>query len=251
MKRSLKVPESISLMNRSELVGAIIQGMGIIGLFGYFFYRSWLITIMMSPLLYFYLIYKGRTANEKRNKALILQFKEMLNSVNSSIQAGYSIENAFIEAEKDLKQLFGSDSKIVKEISLIKKGLENNCDVIELITNLAERTGIEEIESFAEILSVGIRSGGNISGNMESFVRVIEEKAGVMQEIDTMVSARRFEQKIMNVIPFVIIFYVELTNKGFFGILYHNIFGNLVMTITMIIYLLSVYLSDRIIDIRI
>ena len=86
---------------------------------------------------------------------------------------------------------------------------------------------------------------------MASFVKVIEEKAGVMQEIDTMVSARRFEQKIMNVIPFVIIFYVELTNKGFFGILYHNIFGYLVMTITMIIYLLSVYLSDKIIDIRI
>ncbi len=251
MKRSLKVPESISLMNKSELISAILQGLVIIGLFGYFFYRSWIITLLLSPLLYFYLLYKGKVVKEKRSKALIMQFKEMLNSVNGSIQAGYSIENAFIEAEKDLRQLFGSDSRIVKEINLIKKGLENNCDVIELLSNLAERTGIEEIESFADILSVGIRSGGNISENMASFVRVIEEKAGVMQEIDTMVSARRFEQKIMNVIPFVIIFYVELTNKGFFGILYHNIFGILVMSVTMVIYLLSVYLSDRIIDIRI
>ena len=138
-----------------------------------------------------------------------------------------------------------------KEVQIIKRGIDNNIDIIGLIEDFAFRSGIEEIESFAGILAVGRKSGGNLSSNMESYVRVIEEKTGVMQEIDTMISARRFEQRIMNVIPFLIIFYVELTNKGFFAVLYHNIFGNLVMTITMAIYILSVYLSDKIIDIRI
>ena len=205
----------------------------------------------MIPLIYFYLIYKGKGLKEKKKHALLIQFKELLNSVNGSIQAGYSVENAFLEADKDLRQLFGSNSEIVKEISIIRRGIENNLNIISLIEDFAFRSGIEEIESFAGILAVGRKSGGNMSANMESYVRVIEEKTEVMQEIDTMVSARKFEQRIMNVIPFLIIFYVELTNKGFFAVLYHNIFGNLVMTVTMSIYILSIYFSDKIIDIRI
>ena len=55
----------------------------------------------------------------------------------------------------------------------------------------------------------------------------------------------------MNVVPFFIIFYVELTSKGFFDILYHNLFGNLVMTVTLGIYLLSVYMAERMTDISI
>ena len=86
---------------------------------------------------------------------------------------------------------------------------------------------------------------------MNSYIRIIEEKTAVLQEIDTMTASRRFEQKIMNVVPFFIIFYVELTSKGFFDILYHNLFGNLVMTVTLGIYLLSVYMAERMTDISI
>ncbi len=251
MRKNLKVPEFISEMNKSELIQGVVEGVVIIILFGYFFYRSIVITILMIPLIYFYLIYKGKGLKEKKKHALLIQFKELLNSVNGSIQAGYSVENAFLEADKDLRQLFGSNSEIVKEISIIRRGIENNLNIISLIEDFAFRSGIEEIESFAGILAIGRKSGGNMSANMESYVRVIEEKTEVMQEIDTMVSARKFEQRIMNVIPFLIIFYVELTNKGFFAVLYHNIFGNLVMTVTMSIYILSIYFSDKIIDIRI
>ena len=251
MKKSLKVPEFVSEMSRNELLFGAFEGVIIISLFGYFFYRSVIMTILMIPLVYFYLVYKGKGIKEKKKHILLVQFKELLNSVNGSLQAGYSVENAFMEADKDLRQLFGPNSEIIKEVQIIKRGIDNNIDIIGLIEDFAFRSGIEEIESFAGILAVGRKSGGNLSSNMESYVRVIEEKTGVMQEIDTMISARRFEQRIMNVIPFLIIFYVELTNKGFFAVLYHNIFGNLVMTITMAIYILSVYLSDKIIDIRI
>ena len=115
----------------------------------------------------------------------------------------------------------------------------------------ATRSEIDEINSFVGVMRMGKRSGGNLTKNMDAFVRVIEEKADVMQEIKTMTSARIFEQRIMNAVPFLIIFYVELTNKGFFSILYHNLFGNVVMTITMAIYILSIYLSKKLINIEI
>lgn len=251
MKKSLKMPASISVMNRTELIRYSIEGIGIAGLFGYFFYRSWIATVLMLPLIYPYLVYKGREVKKKRRAELMLQFKEMLGSLNGSLQAGYSIENAFVAALDDMRRMYGDKAVIVKELTTIRKGLDNNYDISAMIGEFAARSGIEEIESFAAVISIGRRSGGNLLKNMETYVRIIDEKTEVMQDIETMVSSGRFEQRIMNVVPFLLIFYVELSNKGFFSILYHNIFGNIVMTVTMAVYLLSVYLSDRIVDIRI
>ncbi len=228
-----------------------VKGTGIIGMIGYFFYRSWVITILMIPLLYPYLILKGKEAKKSRNSAMLLQFKDLLGYVNGSVQAGYSIENAFMDAEKDMRRMYGKEADIVRELAIIKAGLKNNMSLSGLIVDFSKRTELEEINSFAGILKIGSRSGGNLGKIMNTYIRIIEEKAGVIQEIETITAARRFEQKIMNAIPFFIIFYVDMTNKGFFSVLYHNLFGNLVMTVTLGIYILSVYLADKMADITV
>ena len=245
------MPESLTDMKKTEILKFLLEGIGLIILFGYFFYRSALITILLTPLLYPYLIYKSKEAKEAEKPELRMQFKEMLTSVNGSLHAGYSIENAFIDSVKDLSQMYGEKAYIVKELRIIQRGLSNNLELSGLMEEFAIRSEIEEINSFVGILRMGKRSGGTLKKNMDAFVRVIEEKADVMQEIKTMTSARIFEQRIMNAVPFLIIFYVELTNKGFFSILYHNLFGYIVMTITMIIYIISVYLSKKLVEIRI
>ncbi len=239
------------MMNKKEIVITLFKGVLLIILLGYFFYRSVYMTLIMMPGVYIYLLYKGREAEEKRKHLMMLQFKELLGSVKSSLQVGYSLENAFIEAGKDMLQMYGKDAGIVKELKYIKAGLDNNRSITELLNEFASREGIKEAEDFAGILNVGKKAGGNLGRIMDSYIRMIEEKVALMLEIDTMVAARRFEQKIMNTIPFFIIFYVELTNNGFFGILYHNIFGFAVMTVTLIIYLCSVCLSDKMIRISI
>lgn len=245
------MPESLTHLKKTEILRFLLEGIGLILLFGYFFYRSAFITVLLTPLLYPYLIYKGKEARKAEKPELLMQFKEMLVSVNGSLHAGYSIENAFIDSVKDLSQMYGEKAYIVKELKIIQRGLSNNIELSNLLKEFATRSEIDEINSFVGVLRMGKRSGGNLTRNMDAFVRVIEEKADVMQEIKTMTSARIFEQRIMNAVPFLIIFYVELTNKGFFSILYHNLFGNVVMTITMAIYILSIYLSKKLINIEI
>ena len=51
-------------------------------------------------------------------------------------------------------------------------------------------------------------------------------------------------------IPFLIISYIELTNKNFFAPLYHNFAGTLVMTVCLLVYLATVKISGKIIDVR-
>lgn len=66
-----------------------------------------------------------------------------------------------------------------------------------------------------------------------------------------MVSEKRLEQLIMRYIPFVIIFYISLTTKGYFESLYHNIFGWVLMTGALAVYAAACRISDKILDIEV
>ncbi len=238
-------------MNGKELIRYTLQGGALVALFGYFFYRSVIITICFFPFILYYLKIKKEELCKIRKSEFNLQFKEALCSINSSVQAGYSLENAFLESHRDMIIFYGQHSLIANELLQIKKGIHNNRTLEEMLMELGKRSDIDDIKDFASILITGKQSGGNVNEIIESSITVIEEKLSVLQEIETIISAQKFEQKFMNAIPFIIIFYVELTAKGFFSVLYNNLFGRLIMTICLILYFISVRLSNKITDIKI
>ena len=80
---------------------------------------------------------------------------------------------------------------------------------------------------------------------------VIEQKTETDKEIQLMISAKKLEQKIMNAVPFLIIFYVSSTSRGFFDVLYHNPAGIAVMTVCLGCYGAAYRLSRRIVEIDI
>ena len=82
-------------------------------------------------------------------------------------------------------------------------------------------------------------------------IGVISGKLEVEKEIDVLISAKRLEAKIMNMVPFFIIFYISITSPGFFDALYHNIFGIALMSVCMVIYCISYVLAEKIVNIRI
>ena len=67
--------------------------------------------------------------------------------------------------------------------------------------------------------------------------------------METMISAKKLEEKIMMVMPYGILFYLRISNGGFLDVLYHNGIGIVLMTI----FLAGVYLANmwatRIMDI--
>lgn len=81
-------------------------------------------------------------------------FEELLSGVASALHAGYSLENAFAVAEKELAVLYESKHDIIRETKRICNGIRINRTVTELITDLAKRSGIDDIISFSEILVI-------------------------------------------------------------------------------------------------
>jgi len=228
-----------------------LQSVGITGLLGYFFFGSYRWVVVLSPFIIIFLKKKQRDLCKLRKQELLNQFKEMLISLNNAVQAGYSLDNALTETYKDMLYFYQDDSLIVKELAYIRAGMRNGRTIEEMMEDFGERSKTEDIMDFANVLAVGKKSGGNMNEIIKSGISVIEEKIDTKQKIQTLLSARKLEAKIMSGIPFFIILYIGSTSKGYFDTLYQTLGGHLFMTVCLFVYLAAVYLSERIVDIEI
>ena len=231
---------------RGELAAVILQSVGIVAVLAYFFYRS---ILAMLPLTVVGMAFFRMTREKKACKAreeLALQFRECILSVATSLQAGYSVENAFLESYRDMGTMYGEDAAICRELLGIRRGLNINISLEELLLDLAERSDCEEIEQFAHIFSLAKRNGGNMSEIIRGAAGRIGRRMELRQEVNLLLSGRQMELTIMKVIPFGILLYINMGNPGYFDALYHNPTGIVIMTACLLVYLGAVVLGEHI-----
>ncbi len=228
-----------------------LQAMALCLFFAWFFYRSIFAVPLMIPLGM--LFYRSRSADKKTQQArhLRLQFEEMLLSVETNMRAGYSVENAFREARKELSKRYGERELICRRLFSICQGLEHNMSLEFLLTQFGEESGVEEIREFGEVFAAAKRSGGRMSEILISSAQVIAEKINTEEEIQVMLTAKKMEGKIMQVVPFLLVLYLQSSSPGFFDPLYHNIMGYGVMTAMVVLYGTATLWARRIMDIRV
>ena len=237
MKESLRQQDYHKVFQkRGDCIRLLAQTSGVVIFFAWFFYRS----IWAVPLLFpLGILYFRRCVNRqcrKNRQELTMQFKECILSVANSLRSGYALENAFLESREDIRMLYGEHSAMYRELELIRRGMILNITLEELISDLADRSGIEEIEQFSAILNIAKRGGGNVTQIIRTTAEVISNKVETMQEMLTMLQGRRLEQNVMEIMPFGISLYIAAAYPGYFGTLYHNGMGIIVMTLCLAVY---------------
>ena len=227
------------------------EGFAIIAAIDYLFYKEILALIPLAVFIPFFLKQKKVAAAMKRQRELTLDFRQALNSISVSLRAGHSVENAFRQSEEHLKSTLSKNSPMLKEIARINAGISVNVPVEELLSDLATRSASEDIQSFAEVFASAKRMGGNLPAIISSTASHIEGRIEVSREVDAAIAAKKFEQKIMSLMPFLIILYINLTSGDFLSPLYGNLLGIIVMSICLMIYAAAYGLGAKIVDIEV
>ncbi|NLO08749.1 MAG: hypothetical protein GX129_02615 [Clostridiales bacterium] len=234
----------------AEKIRYILEGLIVVFILGALFYKSILGLILLSPMIYIYCRKKKSSLVEKRKWQLNLEFRDGINSLSAAISAGYSAEHAFIEAIKDLKPIYHDGAMIIKEFTYLVNRIQMNITVEKALYDFGERSGVEDIISFAEVFATAKRTGGDIVQIIKSTGSIISDRLEVKREIITLVAAKKFEANIMKIVPVGILCYLTLSSPGFLNPLYHNFFGIFVMTILLGIYLFTYRIIDNIISIE-
>lgn len=231
-----------------ELVLELGKAVLAVCLLAYFFYRSVWAVIPLTAVGVFFFRLEMWVKQKRCREELTVQFKECILSVAASLRAGYAVENAFLESRGDMRLLYGEKSLIYQELEGIRRGLVINLTLEEQLADLAERSGSEEIQQFAQVLAIAKRGGGSLPEIIQSSAELIGRRIDARQEIQTLLSGRRMEQNIMKLMPFGILSYIGGSYPGYFDGLYHNFQGAAIMTGCLAVYLAAYVLGDRILQ---
>lgn len=231
-----------------EQIASVGQAMGIVALLAFFFYRSAWALLPLSGIGFWSYKKRQKARTAKRREELAAQFRECLLAVSGAIQAGYAVENAFVESREDMRNLYGEMSLIYGELEFVRRGLQINISLEELLIDLGKRSGVEEINQFAQIFSIAKRSGGNLPQVIQTTARLSGQRAETRQEVEVLLSGKKMEQNVMRGMPFGILLYIGSAYPGYFNPLYHNLQGVLIMTGCLTVYIGAYLLGDVIVD---
>lgn len=152
---------------------------------------------------------------EQRAKALLLQFSDMLEALSTSYDAGRNTQGAFGDAYQDMLVQYGREAYIVRELDIIRRGMNNNDTGIEvMLQDFAKRSHCEDIENFADVFTVANQAGANLKKVIAETKTIIVDKVNIQMELATIISGNKNELNIMILMPLIVLFSMQGMNSS-------------------------------------
>lgn len=237
--------------SKREKMLIFLRAAGITAAVMLLFYRSFWAVLWFPAICFLELWQARKSGAEKRENQLRVEFLHGITVLNASLQAGFSMENAWREVEKEIRYLYGDGSQFFQELKEINQRTAHNIPIEKLFLEFAYRCRLEEMIQFAELLEFGKRSGGNWKQIIDVTVNQMMERQDVKQEIEVMVAEKKMEQEIMKFLPLGILAFLQLSAWDYMEVLYHNWFGVIAMSIFLVAYVAAILLSQKILKVRI
>ena len=215
MKSRIKKNSWLQDITPSEYTVGIIKCTVRFLLILYLFYESILPAILLFPLWFLYMKEWMEEKAIGKEQEFRRQFRDSIQTMAGALKAGYSVENAIRETNRDLIGMYDANTRIRKEYGQMVRKLELNLAIIR------------------------------------DAARTIGEKIDTEREIQTMLAAKKLEFEIMSVIPFIMILYMKMTFGEFLSVLYGTWTGCIVMSICLVLYLGAYRFGRRILQIEI
>lgn len=238
-------------IHKRDYILAVFAGCVIILTVSYLFYGTYLCAILLSPYLIYFLKSWEKRQIKKKKQAFQMQFKEAMQSLATALNVGYSVENAMKEVLKDLQVIYKKEELIVREFRYMVRQLEVNFTMEKVLREFSERTKEEDVQTFVTVFVMAKRSGGDMLAIIRNTVKQMSEKADVRREIETIITEKKLEFRVMSAIPFAMICYMKFSFSEFMGMLYGNPVGVVIMTICFFGYITAYEIGKRIVEIEV
>lgn len=220
-------------LNAKEKIGYFMLAFVVGALVGYLFYGGLAKDAYGNPTVMTYILnvvitggvgliagklflpMRARQIRDKRIKQLKVQFRDMLDGITTSLGAGNNVINSFNAVYNDLKVQYSEDAFIIKEIEIILSGVNSNFDIEDMLEDFGRRSGVSDIDSFANVFKVCYRKGGNIQEVIHSTHSILSQKMTINEDIETTISGSKMDQNIMLIMPVLLIAMIKMMSPEF------------------------------------
>lgn len=226
-------------LSRYEWLLAIIKYIGLSGFVGYLFYHSLYAVLILWIFFPFFVKRERKRLLDKRQEQLREELIEFMNSMATLLRAGYALENTLPMIRSDLQRAFPKNSILASECEYMEQRRQINQPIDGLFQELSNRHELAELKDFTQVLVIARQRGGNLVEIVSETCTQLEENMQAAREITVMIAAKVLEQRIMLMIPFGMVAYLNMSNPGYLNCLYGSVFGVLVMSVCLFLIFLS------------
>ena len=184
-------------------------------------------------------------AVSKRTQKLRIQFFDLLEAMSVAMRAGNPMLRSLQSARNDLILIYPHNSDIITELDIIIGRFNNAVPLSEAFYDLAERSGLEDITSFATIYATIEGKSGRADEIIREIQQIIADKMEIEMEIDTLMTAAKSEVNIMLLMPLVILGVIGYAGAGFMDAIYTSGAGRIVSTGGLIVFIISFILARK------
>jgi len=184
-------------------------------------------------------------AVKKRLTKLRVQFFDMLEAMSVAMRAGNPLLKSLQSAREDLTLIYPENSDILTELDIIIGRFNNAVPLSEAFSDLADRSGLEDIASFATIYATIEGKSGRADEIIRETQQIIADKMEIEMEIDTLMTAAKTEVNIMLLMPLVILGVIGYAGAGFMDAIYTTGVGRIVSTGGLIVFVISFILARK------
>lgn len=217
----------------------------------YIFYHLVAVSVILGCLLGIYLEHMyAQSTVRKRKRNLRLQFRTFLQSMSVASRAGSTEVHAIEAALKDLRVSYRPDADIIVEIEHILLEYRNGGVPLKvLFSDLADRSDLEDVRSFASIYAVIEGRNDRIGDILTETAKIIGDKIEIEQEIETTIASAKSETNMMLILPIIIVLAMSFMGGDLLSALFETRTGHLAATIALILFALSYVISSKLSDI--
>lgn len=216
------------------------------------FYRN----IFFAPLIFVFTKKIKRfyidKMKEKRKENYLVQFKDFLFMLSTSIGTGRSMKDAIGETLPNLKNIYGENAilhiEMNKAYERMETGGEND---VYVLNDLAIASGLEDCIDFVSIYSICKTTGASLICALNKAASVIIDKMTIEREVKELVKRKETEGLIIFFMPIIVILFLNLCAQDYINPLYESLIGRIIMTLVIVLNIVIYGIIQKIVNVRI
>ncbi len=197
-----------------------------------------------------YLPMRTKQLKEKRKSKLKIQFRDMLEALTTSLNAGNNVNDSFQNVYEDMKVQYGEDTYIVYELSVILSGVINNFSLENMLIDFGNRSEIDDISSFAQVFEICYRKSGNIKDVIRNTHNILSDKMRITEDIETQITAAKNENNIMIVMPVLLIGMIKSMSPEF-AKNFTTLTGIISTIISLVLFVVAYIVGRKMMEIKV
>lgn len=240
-----KLLQAHILMRAEEFIGLTIFSGGAVFLLFYVL-TGQLLLALLAGLVGFKLPDQvvGMRKNGRVN-AITRQLPEALTIISNGLRAGYSFPQAMAVVGREMEPPISEEFARVIWENRMGKPLE------EVLHNLGERAGNDDLDLVITALLIQIQVGGNLAEILDNISHTIRERVRIKGEIKTLTAQGRLSALIIILLPIGVAVFLAFINPEYMLTLVQDTLGLILLGVAVVMQIIGIFIINKIVNIEV